>query len=63
MKIPDYLTGSIVHEYSGITCPSCNGDTEVINSRKQTGYIRRRRQCIKCGNRITTKEYMCKKGE
>jgi transcriptional repressor NrdR len=42
-------------------CPFCNVDTDkVIDSRtaKNGLSIRRRRECLKCGNRFTTYEYI-----
>jgi len=45
-----------------IRCPSC-GDIEskVIDSRSINDGIRRRRQCLKCGNRFTTSERILSK--
>jgi transcriptional repressor NrdR len=40
-------------------CPNCsNQDSKVIESRdaSESGAIRRRRECLKCGNRYTTYE-------
>lgn len=38
-------------------CPKCNSeDTKVVESRDAGSAIRRRRQCLKCGNRFTTYE-------
>ncbi|OYT56181.1 MAG: transcriptional regulator NrdR [Candidatus Aenigmarchaeota archaeon ex4484_14] len=38
-------------------CPYCSSnDTKVIDSRETDGSTRRRRECLKCGNRFTTYE-------
>lgn len=39
-------------------CPDCpeKYDTRVVDSRDDGGTIRRRRECMKCGYRFTTKE-------
>lgn len=37
-------------------CPSCNGDTHIIQSRKIGGDTRRRRECEECFHRWTTFE-------
>lgn len=42
-------------------CPSCgNDDDRVLDSRpaRDGGAVRRRRECLKCGNRFTTYEYV-----
>lgn len=40
-------------------CPFCgNTDTKVIDSRESGEGIRRRRECIRCGLRFTTMEYV-----
>ncbi|MBF0531581.1 MAG: transcriptional repressor NrdR [Candidatus Omnitrophica bacterium] len=42
-------------------CPSCGHlDTKVIDSRESAdgGSIRRRRECLECGKRFTTYEYV-----
>lgn len=36
----------------------CGGVTKVIDSRKSGGGIRRRRKCLECGVRFTTKEVL-----
>lgn len=41
---------------NGICCPTCEGPTYVIDSRGHDGYIRRRRECEKCGLRFSTAE-------
>lgn len=44
-------------------CPFCqNTDTKVVDSRTvhRDGSIRRRRECLACGNRFTTYEYVMK---
>jgi len=40
-------------------CPKCSADTRVIDSRSHeddAGVIRRRRECVACGNRFFTQE-------
>lgn len=38
-------------------CPYCRtGETKVVDSRGQELVIRRRRECLECGRRFTTKE-------
>src|SRR5690606_20782491 len=39
-------------------CPTCNGDTRVLESRAAEGgaAVRRRRECTECGRRFTTFE-------
>jgi hypothetical protein len=39
-----------------MNCPHCKSDTKVIDSRMSYLYVRRRRQCLKCNWRFTTKE-------
>jgi len=39
-----------------VICPSCQGETNVIDSRAYSGSVRRRRECIKCEQRFTTFE-------
>ena len=39
-----------------MTCPVCNGDTKVIDSRKNSDHIVRYRKCKKCGYRFRTLE-------
>lgn len=47
-------------------CPACGGRMDTVDSRpvgyskRKTGYasIRRRRECQKCGHRITTYEFV-----
>lgn len=42
---------------SGIGCPICgHEESSVADSRPSDGYIRRRRKCLKCGGRYTTRE-------
>ena len=38
------------------TCQKCNGYMRVIDTRTTKTYLRRRRKCQDCGNRITTHE-------
>ena len=38
-------------------CPKCTyPDSKVIKSMYVNKYLKRRRECIKCGNRYTTEE-------
>jgi transcriptional repressor NrdR len=38
-------------------CPSCKyGDTEILETRADKDKIKRRRQCLRCGFRVTTEE-------
>lgn len=37
-------------------CAKCKGDSSVKDSRPAAEYIRRRRECLKCGERWTTYE-------
>lgn len=42
-----------------MNCPKCKGKTKVIDSRPYfENKIRRRRACIKCGQRFTTYEML-----
>ncbi|MFC2067224.1 transcriptional regulator NrdR [Chloroflexota bacterium] len=42
-----------------MNCPYCeHNDSKVVDSRDVDDGIRRRRQCLKCGNRFTTYERM-----
>jgi len=41
---------------AGVVCPSCAGDTKVINSRARKGQVHRRRECLKCRSRFGTVE-------
>lgn len=36
-------------------CPNCEGETRVIDSKSEKTILRRR-ECLECGNRITTVE-------
>jgi hypothetical protein len=38
-------------------CRQCGGDSKVIDTNPTAGPIRRRRECIQCGWRWTTREY------
>lgn len=41
----------------GIQCPNCgNDESGVIDSRRASGTIRRRRRCVACNTRFTTYE-------
>jgi transcriptional repressor NrdR len=37
-------------------CPECKSKTRVIDARPSTGNFRRRRECLSCGYRFTTRE-------
>lgn len=38
-------------------CPTCGGDTGVLNTRaREGGYVYRRRKCVRCGDRFSTRE-------
>jgi len=39
-------------------CPICNGKTEVIDSRKRSYGVWRRRQCLECKSRFNTQEIL-----
>lgn len=39
-----------------MNCPTCGSATHVIDSRKATRWVRRRRECKECGERFTTIE-------
>lgn len=39
-------------------CPKCGGDTTVIDSRVYEDHVKRRRLCLKCGKRFSTKEIL-----
>ena len=39
-------------------CPSCRGKTKVIDSRETTTGVCRRRKCLECGVKFTTKELL-----
>jgi transcriptional repressor NrdR len=39
-----------------MTCPVCGGQTRITDSRAQPDVVRRRRECLECGYRFTTKE-------
>jgi transcriptional regulator NrdR family protein len=41
----------------GIPCPACGSLVQhVVETRKQRGYIRRRRQCLECPMAFSTEE-------
>ncbi len=48
----------------GITCPRCQGRTEVIDTRENARGIRRRRACLTpgCGGRVSTLELQVPSG-
>ncbi len=37
-------------------CPTCGGDVITKDKRNREGFIRRRRECLRCGHRYTTHE-------
>ena len=39
-----------------MTCPMCNGDTKIVDSRKNNDYVVRYRKCKDCGYRFATIE-------
>lgn len=39
-----------------MTCPQCNGRTEIYDSRHEDDAVNRKRQCRKCGFRFQTIE-------
>ena len=41
---------------SGLTCPACAGELRVVITRPGDTYVYRRRECAKCGDRVTTVE-------
>jgi len=41
---------------AGLPCPTCSGNSQVIDSRLSGNEIRRRRVCLFCGRRFTTYE-------
>lgn len=40
-----------------MNCPKCKGKTLVVDSRQGSNYIRRRRCCLECDYRFSTKEF------
>lgn len=39
-----------------MNCSLCQSDMRVVDSRKDSGTTIRKRECLKCGYRLTTKE-------
>ena len=39
-----------------MTCPKCNGKTEIVDTRADDDAVKRRRQCLECGYRFSTIE-------
>ena len=39
-----------------VTHCNCGGDSRVVDSRETAGAVRRRRRCLECGSRWTTRE-------
>lgn len=49
---------SIENRKPELTCPNCGGKTRVVETRGVYGNaLRRRRKCIACGERRTTREH------
>lgn len=47
------------HMGMGVVCPSCDGPCDnVVDSRKRTDHVWRRRRCIWCGELVTTREVL-----
>ena len=44
------------HKTGGFRCPGCKGLTTVKDSRTAEYGVRRRRLCVECGRRFTTRE-------
>jgi transcription elongation factor Elf1 len=44
------------HTATGVPCPHCSGNSQVIDSRLSDREMRRRRVCLLCGMRFTTYE-------
>ena len=40
-----------------MNCPDCNTPTKVVDSRTRKNVRTRRRECVVCKDRFTTKEY------
>lgn len=40
----------------GIRCPTCHGQTKVLETRPRTFGVYRRHKCLKCGEKFTTHE-------
>jgi transcriptional regulator NrdR family protein len=41
-----------------MTCPYCHGTLTVIETRESSSGLRRRRECLECHERVTTREYI-----
>lgn len=39
-----------------MTCPICGGETKVVDSRSELDCVYRRRRCLDCEYRFTTRE-------
>lgn len=46
-----------------MNCPNCNHKSKIYDTRKMTGYTRRRCECLKCGYRFTTFETLVNPAE
>lgn len=46
----------------GLCCPECGNDSAVVDSRAADGNIRRRRECVSCRYRFTTREIIHAEG-
>ncbi len=45
------------NKQTGILCPSCKSDKlKVLETRKESGFVRRRHKCLACEHRFNTKE-------
>ena len=44
-------------EIPAAECRLCHGNSKVIDTASTPGPIRRRRECLSCGHRWTTKEH------
>jgi transcriptional regulator NrdR family protein len=44
---------------SGWKCSICGGSVKIIDTRRYDDRITRRRACIECGFRVSTKEVIC----
>jgi transcriptional regulator NrdR family protein len=42
--------------YGGMLCPECGERTRIVDSRRTSGGVRRRRVCNGCEKRFTTME-------
>jgi transcriptional regulator NrdR family protein len=40
-----------------MNCPECNAPTKVFDTRPKANFQHRRRECLNCTKRFTTREY------